>query len=374
MAENVFVTNSLSSANFDILKMDGVEDPLININRLATMDFEESYTSKVVDFINECRKELLECKITFYKSLNEATSEQVVHESFSDFFTGVKNIISKFIKFLHKLVDRFVVMIMKLVKSDQYIKKNKALFDKLEADIEFTYTGYEYTFSPSIPSPAAALSYNASLFDELYANDQHNLTADSVKSSIIAMDLERDYDDFRGKVIGKDGTPISISEFSQELYKVYRNGRSDTDTITADISHIRRCLNRFLDYTKMKSEVEHQKNDIIKAYEKVQSQIKDITKRNTDLDKQAFLSRLPSDTGITDVQTTGGGTLMAAELMTQIDAYVHAKIDQIQEYSNIHLIAFGAKLDAMKECMLQDKAVLYTALKKTKVPFEKKKR
>ena len=75
---------------------------------------------------------------------------------------------------------------------------------------------------------------------------------------------------------------------------------------------------------------------------------------------------------IDNIETTAGGTLMAAELMTQINAYVHAKINQIQEYSNIHLLAFGGKLDAMKECLNQDRNVLYVALRKSNAPFEKK--
>ena len=187
------------------------------------------------------------------------------------------------------------------------------------------------------------------------------------------MDLEKDYNEFRGKVIGKDGESIYISEFSDELYKVYRNGDSDTSNITADAAFIRKCLNRFLDYAKMQKEVIHQRDAIIKAYNNVQKQVEDITKRNTDLDKQAFLSRLPVDNVITDIETTAGGTMMAAELMTQIDVYVRAKIDQIQEYSNIHLLAFGAKLDAMKECLNQDRNVLYTALRKSSVEFKEKK-
>ena len=187
------------------------------------------------------------------------------------------------------------------------------------------------------------------------------------------MNLESDYDNFRAKVIGKENDSISITEFSDELYRVYRNGESDTSNIEANSSYIRMCLNRFLQYENFKKQVTHQRDEIIKAYERVQKQVEDITKRNTDLDKQAFLSRLPSDNGIVDVvSTTGGGTMMAAELMSQIDVYVRAKVDQIQEYSNIHLLAFGAKLDAMKECLNQDRSILYTALSKSKVPFEKK--
>lgn len=365
-------TNTLATANFDILKMDAVEDPLINVNKLATLDLEECYTAQVVAFINECRSEMTDRKIRFYKSLNEATNDRAVLESFSDFFAGVKQVIDKFIKFLKNLVDKFIVSIMKLVKSDNYIKKHKDLFSKIERDMEFEFKGFEYTFSPMIPSPSAALDYNNSLFDDLYGDEKRQLTAQSVKSSVVAMDLEKDYNEFRARVIGKDGDSIYISEFSQELYKVYRNGDSDTSNITADSAYIRKCLNRFLEYTKMQKEVTHQRDEIIKAYEKVQKQVEDITRRNTDLDKQAFLSRLPINSNITDIETTAGGTMMAAELMTQIDVYVRAKVDQIQEYSNIHLLAFGAKLDAMKECLNQDRNVLYTSLRKSNVPFDKK--
>lgn len=369
-------TNTLASANFDILKIDAVEDPLINVNRLATADFEECYFSQVVDFINECRSQITDKKIIFYKSLNEATSERMVLESFADFFSGVKDIISKFINFLKKLVDRFVISIMKLIKSDNYIKKHKDFFNHIDSDMKFEFKGFEYTFRPTIPDPYAALEYNNSLFDDLFKTADRSLTAQSVKDSIIAMDLEKDYNEFRAKVLGRENDVIYISEFSEELYREYRNGDLDTGDITANASYIRKCLSRFLEYSKMQKEVTHQRDEIIKAYEKVQKQVEDIVKRNTDLDKEAFLSRLPSDINIDKenitVTTTGSGTMMAAELMTQIDVYVRAKVDQIQEYSNIHLLAFGAKLDAMKECLNQDRNILYTALRKSDKPLKEK--
>ena len=260
---------------------------------------------------------------------------------------------------------------MKLIKSDNYIKKHKDLFNRIDADMEFEFKGFEYTFSPLVPSPNAALGFNNSLFDDLYSNEKRSLTIQSVKDSIIAMDLEKDYDNFRGKVINKDGEQISISEFSEELYKVYRNGEMDSSDITANAGYIRKCLHRFLEYSKMQKEVTHQRDEIIKAYEKVQKQVEDITKRNTDLDAATFKTRLPND--MQDIRIdSGSGTMMAAELMIQIDVYVRAKVDQIQEYSNIHLLAFGAKLDAMKECLNQDRNVLYVALRKSNVPFDKK--
>jgi len=370
MGDAFIPTNSLSSVNFDILKMDAIEDPLINVNKLATMDFEECYMAQAVEFINECRRDITDKKITFYKQLNESTTERMVLESFSDFFSGVKDIISKFIKFLRKLVDKFFIAMMKIVKSDNFIKKHKEDFNRITE--EFDFRGFEYTFTPNIPSGDAALAFNNSLFDTLYGDEKRNLTAQSVKDSVIAMDLEKDYNEFRAKVIGKDGDTIYVSEFSQALFEVYRNGQSDPETITADSAYVRRCLDRFLNYEKSKKEIEHNRKSIEDAYNKVEKQVSEIVKRNTDLDKEAFLSRLPQDNGIMNVQTTGSGTLMAAELMTQIDVYVKAKIDQIQEYSNIHLLAFSAKLDAMKECFIQDRTVLYTSLSKNGLDHDKK--
>ena len=363
-------TNTLNSANFDIFKIDAVEDPLINVNKLAVMDFEECYTAQIVAFINECRNEITDRKITFYRSLNEATNERYVLESFADFFSGVKDIISKFIKFLRKIVDKFIVTIMKIVKSDNYIKKHKDLFNHIDSSMEFDFKGYEYTFKHTVPLPDAALGFNNSLFDELYGNEQRELTTGSVKQSIINLDLEKDYDIFRAKVIGREDEVIYISEFSEELYREFRNGDLDTTDITADSSYIRKCLDRFLNFSKTQKEITHQRDTTIKSYERLQKQVEEITKRNTDLSKQAFINSLPPENNVT---IGGDGTMMASELMAQIDIYVRAKIEQIQEYSNIHLLAFGAKLDAMKECLNQDRNVLYTALRKSNVPFDNKK-
>ena len=58
------------------------------------------------------------------------------------------------------------------------------------------------------------------------------------------------------------------------------------------------------------------------------------------------------------------GFSMSADLMYKLDLYTKAKVDQITEFSNIHTLAFSAKLDALKESYKQDRALLYTALLK----------
>lgn len=365
-------TNTLACANFDVLKIDGVEDPYINVSKLATLDMEESYFAKCVKFVNECNIELANNKTHLYKAISEAAGDHVILESFAGFFASVREIIKKFIKFLNKLVDKFVISMMQLVKSDKYILKHKDALHKISGS--FYFNGFNYTFTPTVPMPEAALSYNNSLFDDLFVNNSNRvLDTNSVKESIAAMDLEKDLDQFRARVIGKENETIYITDFADELFKVYRDGKSDTEEIEAVYSYVIMCLNRFINYNKMEKEITSQKNNTIKAYELVEKQVKEISKRNNDLDKSAFLSQLPSDIGVKDIQTTAGGTKMAAELMAQIDVYVNAKINQIQEYSNIHLLAFGAKLTALQECLNQDRNVLYRALRRLDAPINDRK-
>jgi hypothetical protein len=364
-------TNTLASASFDVLKMDGIEDPLINVNKLATMDLEESYFSIGVAFINECRDEMTNHKITFYHSLQEATNEVAVLESFSDYYSKVKQVIDKFIAFIKNLVNKFIVAMMKFIKSDSYLTKHKKDFDNFSDEDKFTFDGFEYTFSQDIPSPTAALQFNNSLFDDLYASQTAGaLSIDAVRTVIANMDLEKDYNEFRAKVIGKEGESIYVTEFSDALYEVYRNGDRDTVKIEADKIFIRRTLDRYTHFNTVKTSVERNRNDIEKAYRSVQEQVENIVKRNGDLNVSAFLNKLPSDSGITGIASTSTdvtGIRMSADFMAQLDLYVRAKVDQIQEYSNIHVLAFTAKLDAIKEAYNQDRSVLYTALSKIKV-------
>ena len=82
-------TNTLAMASLDALKNEGLEDPKINsnISKLATLDLDESYMIKTINFINESNREFTDSKITLYKALSESAGEQgVILESFSDFF------------------------------------------------------------------------------------------------------------------------------------------------------------------------------------------------------------------------------------------------------------------------------------------------
>lgn len=373
-------SNTLNSVNFDIFNIDGVEDPLINVNKLATLDFEESYFAQAVKFINECNDEYTSNKIKLYHNISEASTQTVVLESFSDFFVKVKEIISKFLKFIKSLFRRFLTTLAKIVGSDKYLEKHKKDFSNFKEGDKFEFEGFEYTFSENVPLAQAALSFSNSLFDKLYANQNNALTADGIRQSIIEMDLEEDYNVFRAKVIGKEEyNKISVTDFPDELFKVYRNGDTMTSTIEVDRSYIIKAVDRYFSYSKTQTYVNRQYKNIEDAYKRVESQVKDVVSRNGDLNTKEFLSRLPSDNGIKTIGTQNvedtsklTGITMPGEVMAQLDIYVKAKVDQIQEYSNIHTLAFAAKLDALKECYIQDKNTLYTALTRIERTIKKR--
>ena len=69
---------------------------------------------------------------------------------------------------------------------------------------------------------------------------------------------------------------------------------------------------------------------------------------------------------IKQIAKANSGVAMSGDLLIQLDTYVKAKVDQITEYSNIHTLAYSAKLDALKDCFKQDKTILYKALYRIK--------
>ena len=351
-------TNTLGSMSFDILKLDGIDDPMINVNTLATLDLEESYFTQAVDFIKECNSDITICKMDLYKSISEASEQYVVLESFSEFFTKINDIIDKFIKFIKSLINKFITALYKLIRDDKYITKHKKDFSDFRDADEFKMNGYEYTFRPNIPVANANTHFNKELFADIYDANK-GITLDSVKNANTRTDYDDDYDIFRGEILGRDSI-ITIDEFSTELFKEFRNGSTDMGEIEVGRTKVSQALDRFTNYTKTKTQIESDYKRIERDYDNIKKQVKDITRTNG-LNKDAFINRLPD--GMTNVETDNMG-FVTGDLMLQLDYYVKAKTDQITEYSNIHTLALSAKLDALKESYKQDRALLYTALSK----------
>ena len=355
--------NTLASTNFDVLKIDGVEDPLINAEKLSSIDLEESYFCNAIAFINESNIKYTNAKLTLYKSISEAASSRVVLESFSDFFVAVKEIIRKFLKFINNMFSKFLAFLSKMVEGDSTLKKYKNRLNDFTDDNSFKITGYKYTFKENVPVAEAILQYNNSILDGLWSERERDLNVLGVKDAISSIDLEQDCAKFRAQVLGETD-PIYVTEFSNVLFLTYRNNTSTAGEINVDAAYVNEVKDRYFSYNNTKRIINNHYKQLEKDYKTVENQIQDLVRRNGDLNAKAFMDRLPEDTSIESIEgnTDLSGLTMSSELMTQLDIYVKAKVEQIQAYSNIHTLAFSAKLDALKECNVQDRNTLYMAL------------
>ena len=59
----IIPTNSFVHADFSILSMDGVDEPMFNLEKLKTMDLEECYFSTAINFLKEINESYVDSKI-----------------------------------------------------------------------------------------------------------------------------------------------------------------------------------------------------------------------------------------------------------------------------------------------------------------------
>ena len=354
-----------------------------NLDSMIGTIGECSYFSQTVDFLIESNKEFNQATKLLYRAIYEAGDNQViVNESFADFGTAVKKIIDKFIAFMKSLFERFITNMNSMVKSEKYLKKHKDDFKKFSAVHEFEYTGYEFTlFDSNIPEAnaesewikdidSADFSQYANMFKDNNGN-AIDLTDITTKSSLLksvedkmkenyknlTKKLEGDYyDNLRGRIIGKgDSYNISESEFAKELFCVFRNDSSDKTSITVNSSYITDCYRRFDNYEDLKKSITKTKKEIETDYKNVKSEMEKMIKTTGSGDT------LSMSLGYKDTYTAQDMAANAA-MLTQMELYKKAKVNQVQQMSNMHALAFATKLDAARDMFNQDKAILYKAL------------
>lgn len=307
-------------------------------------------------------------KIKLYKALKECTNTTSVLESFSDFFVRTKAVIDKFLDFAKvNIFDKNVALINAIVAEDKdMFASHRKLFDQFTDNMAFTHEGFEYTFVEDLPAVDAALSYNSSIFASLYGNIEGNLGIETVSNATNDIDFENEYELFRGRVLGKNGERIRITEFGDELFKLFRNGQSNTHMITVDKTALNVALDVYLHQIAQYGAIlSRQYTKLEKAYNALAADIEGIVKRNGDLNCHALLTAMPEDHGmvrVDDKEITG--MEMSPELMTNIDFYTKAKVEQIEGFTNIHALAFSAEMDALRDWTLQNKAIINTALAK----------
>lgn len=308
--------------------------------------FEQSFFSEALSYSAEAKAEIRVCSKQLYKTIAEATSEEVVNEGFSEFGKKVKDIIGKFIDFLKKLFARFITLLNKIVQSDKYIKKNKELFSKFTDKDSFTVERYNYTYldNPSYPNTSTLTDFDTEL-QALTANFN-----DIVAGSNVDLQLDKFYDTFRFTVLHpEDAAPkgtISQDRYAKALNDLFRDGGVKR-SVRVDSTLVTYAYTRFADHERTVKSIKTVKQDLEDQYNKIKHSMEGVLSVDTD---KATLNNA------TEYQLGANKN----KFQTASKQYV----DKITQMTQIHAMAFSAKLDAVAECFKADKELLYKALNK----------
>ena len=341
-------SNLIINENTDLLRLE------------SYCDKEESFFFQTLSFISECRSDVDAANKVFYKSLLESGNNHIViNESFSDFFQSIKNVIRKVIEFVKSIFKRFLTKLNSLIKREKYLKNHKDDFNKFSSKNEFTFDGFTFTFLPTIPAVNTLTDYSKSIEDinvSGYAKGEDAKQTLKAKYETFIRDLDDHiYDEIRAQCIGSDSKYIYETEYAKELFCIFRDDQSTKEPIEVTASKVSEYYSRFTNFDKLEKEIKKDRDRIEKEYEKLKKQVDAAVKKTAD----------GSSMTVDDVNGVAGNPFVADKDMVAIlDLFVKAKANQIQNISNIHLLAFGAKLDAIKDCFNQDKTVLYRALSK----------
>lgn len=345
------------------------ETKYIDNNILDNRVIEESYFSSAIQFVKEMNNEYRDASKNLYINILESENNvYVINESFGGFFNKVKEIIDKFLKFIKSLFERFVAFLHKLIGSDKYILKHKKEFSKFDSDDTFTYDVFKYSFDNDIPV-ASIVSFTIDEYvDGVYellakikdkANDDYTKIKTMINSEInrLSEGLEDSLSESRGVIIGKDNESIDSTDYADELYKVFRSGEDIKDNIEITKADVSDCLLFFENYQKFIIAIKKNKKSLESEYNKVSKSIEKMARTN-ELG-QLILSSNQEDKIVDYINKTDN-----ADIISLVNTYNKNASKFIMDISNAHSLAFGAKLDAAKECYKQDRAILYKAYSK----------
>lgn len=324
----------------------------------------DSYFLEGLNFLSQMRKEKTVQEAKLYRVMAEAGDNLwVVHEGFGDFFQWVKDFIKKVINFFKKLLAKFWVRINSLFGRDKYIESHKDQLKEFSSEHEFDIKGYKFTIQDGIPKLDPVENVEQALHGLATAVENNGTKSYTVKNKADLkaayakfQDDKDDLDVQRAAILGEKGK-IDSSDWKDALFEKFRDGDREKTTITVTSSVVTESLTNFTNHDKMKSKTEKQRDDVEKAYNRIQKRFDQLAEKAKNLAGKDAVS-------VSDFVDTEMGTKADEDKIFTISAFARDISNRLEEISNLHVMAFTAKLDAIKDRYHQDKSILYGAFKK----------
>ena len=404
------------NANNYIISENSVPNKVIDLKDIHSDKDDESYSFMIETyaFLEAYQRDYNNVVKQFYKNILEsADSQEVINESFGDFFRKAKEIIKKFLEFIKKIFAKFVTKLNSLFKSEKYLEKHKNDFAKFESEDEFTISGYKYTvIGNTAPVNKAVdlwfsdvdngnisssnidrddLDYSSSTYNDVSfdsgvddieskknkAKAQQNEVVLAIEKKYRALvdGLDDWYDKFRGHILGKN-EDITSTEYDEELFRIFRDDYDKPTDITIDYNAVNTAYSEFTGYHNLIREIEKDRREIESNYQKLERALETALHKEKSGDGM-FTVKFNVTTANAyasnnmDKLANASGIKVNNDIYNKIDLYMRAKVTQIQTMSSIHTQAFSAKLQAAKDNFVQNKQILYKAL--SKIQSHKKK-
>lgn len=378
-------SNDSSSSNIDISNIGYIDNELSN----------HSFVQEGYNFILEMGKDYMNAEKTFYSNiLGSYGDDNIITESFKDFFGKIKDIIKKFIEWIKKIFKEFVLKMNALFSNEKYIKKHHKLLNKFESQDEFEFNGYNFTKIDDVTTPAdKALSafkgtsgagYLST--DNWYDDDSIDISDDSQKNARAAqtttyntkLDTKLDelnnglddfYETFRGTVINKQ-EKYDSSEYAEVLFRLFRDDDDTPSDITIDSSYVSAAYRRFENYKETIKNIEKTQKGIIKDYEALEKYLDKLIKMNKEDNKLSIASssntyassEIDILTQNADNKSLNGKVLYDKSTYDKMNSYLKVQSSKVSQMCSIHTQAFTAKLEAAKDQFKQDKKIIYKAI------------
>ena len=286
-------------------------------------------------------------------------SGYIVNEGFKDEFNKrfnfnyiVESIFKLFIKMIKKIYDKGKAIILQILYDNKTIIKYKSLIESYDKNLKVDFDHYNFTYlDKDIPSSSLNLSFSNeyeqlqdklenigktnnkekiifelnNLFNQIQEEINHGYY-DKIRKSVLAIE---DYED----VIFEDQYDIALRRF-------FRNGLDIPNRNDITYDEIHQSLNRFLKGKDMIKSIENHQKSIEDAANKAKKSINKISV------KSIMSSYKPID----------------YDIEFNLNRVLKLKCGQIAECCNIYTLAFSAKLDAVKSCLVQDKKILFRVI------------
>lgn len=280
--------------------------------------------------------------------MSESKNEYYIKEfSIGD---TIKNIIDWFIKMIQQIWGKFKSMFQKVVYSDETIKKYEDKLRNMKGSFNIDFERYNYTcFDADIPSINLKTQFNTDYNDligkleairELTTKQERIYRMQVIESEVSAQAKDPAYfDKVRQTTLGLPYM-VSSNNYAEELFNRFRDGGNYISS-KIDRVQISIILDRYLKSKDLKKQLEESKKDTIKSAEDVKNKIGRLSlqKLNT--------VYVPYD--------------MEEEIL--FNKIINIKTGEVNDICNIFVMAFSAKLDAVKEAIAQDKKILFEAIK-----------